>query len=189
MRVIENAVLSELSIVTRPAYSAKQISTCGQLETLIAVQEVPGMAITLTQGELSAAIRLGDSAEEVAEATRLLGIRHRGDINATWPSGLRGLPQRPIVNEAGIRLAGYAFRYAPNAGRNLSFANAGRNSGAWTLLLPYRVHRAGSTGEAVAAAQEAVGTVEQSSHRCFAMIAVAATITLSPLTDGTTRDR
>ena len=113
------------------------------------------MAVTLTQAQLSAAIRLGDNAEEVAEATRLLSFtteaisRHLGAAYETTPE--------VIVNEAAIRLAGYLFDQ-PNAGRGLSFANAGRNSGAWTMLLPYRVHRAGSTGEAVAAAQEAVGT-------------------------------
>ena len=113
------------------------------------------MAVTLTQGELSAAIRLGDSAEEIAEATRLLAYvteaitRHLADAYDTAPEA--------IVNEAAIRLAGYLFDQ-PNAGRGLSFANAGRNSGAWAILLPFRVHRAGSTGEAVAAAQEAVGT-------------------------------
>ena len=113
------------------------------------------MAVTLTQAELSAAIRLGDSAEEVAEATRLLAFtteaisRHLGDA-------YEGAPEA-IVNEAAIRLAGYLFDQ-PNAGRGLAFANAGRNSGAWTMLLPYRVHRAGTTGEAVAAAQGAVGS-------------------------------
>ena len=72
------------------------------------------MALTLTQGELSAAIRLGDSAEEVAEATRLLAYvteaisRHLGDANEAAPEA--------VVNEAGIRLAGYLFDQ-PNAGR------------------------------------------------------------------------
>ena len=113
------------------------------------------MAVTLTQVELSSAIRLGDSAEEVAEATRLLAFateaisRHLGNAYAAAPEA--------VVNEAAIRLAGY-FYDQPNAGRGLSFANAGRNSGAWAILLPFRLHRAGSTGEAVAAAQEAVGT-------------------------------
>ena len=113
------------------------------------------MALTLTQVELSAAIRLGDSTEETAEATRLLAYvtaaisRHLGDAYEAAPEA--------VVNEAGIRLAGYLFDQ-PNAGRGLSFANAGRNSGAWTILLPFRVHRAGSTDAAVAAAQEAVGT-------------------------------
>ena len=113
------------------------------------------MALSLTQAELSAAIRLGDSVEEVAESTRLLTYvmaaisRHLGDAYEAAPEA--------VVNEAGIRLAGYLFDQ-PNAGRGVSFANAGRNSGSWTLLLPYRVHRAGSTGDAVAAAQQAVGT-------------------------------
>ena len=113
------------------------------------------MALTLTQAELSAAIRLGISTEEVAESTRLLAYtteaisRHLGDAYEAAPEA--------VVNEAAIRLAGYLFDQ-PNAGRGISFANAGRNSGAWAILLPYRVHRAGSTGEAVAAAQEAVGT-------------------------------
>ena len=113
------------------------------------------MALTLTQAELSAAIRLGDSAEENAEAARLLAFateaitRHLGDAYETTPEA--------IVNEAGIRLAAYLFDM-PNAGRGLSFANAGRNSGAWTILLPYRIHRAGSTDDALAAAQEAVGS-------------------------------
>ena len=62
-----------------------------------------------------------------------------------------------VVEEAAIRLGAYLFDM-PNAGRGLSYANAGRNSGAWTILLPYRIHRAGSTGDAVAAAQQAVGT-------------------------------
>ena len=113
------------------------------------------MALTLTQVQLSAAIRLGDSPEEVAESARLLTYvteaitRHLGTSYEDAPEA--------VVNEAGIRLAGYLFDQ-PNAGRGLSFANSGRNSGAWAILLPYRVHRAGSTGEAVAAAQEAVGT-------------------------------
>ena len=114
------------------------------------------MAVTLTQIELSAAIRLGDSAEEVAESTRLLTYvmaaisRHLGDAYEAAPEA--------VVNEAAIRLAGYLFDQ-PNAGRGVSFANAGRNSGSWTLLLPYRIHRAGSTDDAIAAAQQAIGTV------------------------------
>ena len=115
------------------------------------------MALTLTQVQLSAAIRLGDSTEEVAEATRLLGYvteaiaRHLGDAYEDAPA--------VIVNEAAIRLAGYLFDM-PNAGRGLSFANAGRNSGAWTILAcPIRLHQGRkSTSEAVEAAQQAIGT-------------------------------
>ncbi len=91
------------------------------------------MAVTLTQAQLSAAIRLGDNAEEVAEAMRLLSFtteaisRHLGAAYETTPE--------VIVNEAAIRLAGYLFDQ-PNAGRGLSFANAGRNSGAWRCFCP-----------------------------------------------------
>ena len=140
------------------------------------------MALTLTQVELSAAIRLGDSAEEVAEATRLLAFtteaisRHLGDAYEDAPEA--------VVNEASIRLAGYLFDQ-PNAGRGLSFANAGRNSGAWAILLPFRVHRAGSTDDALAAAQEAVGTTGNPVTD-VSVDAVAATITVT-FTDGTTR--
>ena len=139
------------------------------------------MAISLTQVELSSAIRLGDSAEEVAEATRLLAFateaitRHLGDA-------YEGAPV-VVVNEAAIRLAGYLFDQ-PNAGRGLSFANAGRNSGAWAILLPFRVHRAGSTGEAVAAAQVAVG----SPGNPVTNVAISGGNLVVTFDDGTTRD-
>ena len=109
------------------------------------------MAVTLTVTQLAAALRLGDSTEETAEATRLLAysseavLRHAPSATDT------------ALNEAAIRLSGYLFDQ-PNAGRGLSFAHALRNSGAAAILLPYKIHRAGSTGEAIAAAQQAVGT-------------------------------
>ena len=40
----------------------------------------------------------------------------------------------------------------------MAYANALRNSGAAAILLPYRIHRAGSVAEAVQAAQQAVGS-------------------------------
>ena len=140
------------------------------------------MAISLTQAQLSAAIRLGDSPEETAESARLLIYvaeaiaRHLGDAYDDAPE--------VIVNEAAIRLAGYLFDM-PNAGRGVSFANAGRNSGAWTILLPYRLHRAGSTSEAIEAAQQAIGTVGNPVTD-VAVDAGAGTITVS-FSDGTTR--
>ena len=140
------------------------------------------MAITLTVADLSNAVRLGDSAEENAESARLLAYttaaitQHLGDSYADAPE--------VVVNEAAIRLAGYLFDQ-PNAGRGLSYANAGRNSGAWAILLPFRVHRAGSTDDAVAAAQEAVGTAVNPVID-VSVDAVAGTITVS-FADGTTR--
>ena len=125
------------------------------------------MPISITPAAVSAALRLGDSAEETAEAIRLLAFateacsRHLGDAYAAAPEA--------VVNEAAIRLAAYLFD-APNAGRGLGFANAGRNSGAWTMLLPYRVHRAGSVGQDVAAAAQATGLTEA---RVLELIAAA----------------
>ena len=114
------------------------------------------MALTLTQAELSAAIRLGDSTEEVAEATRLLTYvieplseQHLGDA-------YEDAHLRPLSTKRRSALPDICSINRTQA-VELSFANAGRNSGAWTILLPYRVHRAGTTGDAVAAAQEAMG--------------------------------
>ena len=107
------------------------------------------MPVTLTQAELSGALRLGDSTEEDAEAARLLSFataavaRHLGDAFDDAPDA--------VVNEGVIRLAAYLFDQ-PNAGRGTMYADALRSSGAAMILLPFRVIRAGSTGDAVAAA-------------------------------------
>ena len=98
------------------------------------------MAITLTPAELAAALRLLGSDEEIAQVTRLLTYAtERVEKHA---------PAAPdvVMNEACIRLAAYLFDqpYAPAGAR---YANALRNSGAGNILLPYRIHRAGSTGE------------------------------------------
>ena len=105
------------------------------------------MAVTLTVSELAAATRLGSSTEETAQATRLLGYvteaisRHLGTAYEDVPAA--------VVNEAAIRLAGYLYDQ-PTAVGGASFANALRNSGAASMLLPYRMHRAGSVrGEVV----------------------------------------
>ena len=109
------------------------------------------MAVTITVEELQAALRLGDSAEETAEVTRLHTYAaeavtiHAPDASDT------------AHNEATRRLAGYLFDM-PEAARGDAYANAMRNSGAARILLPYRLHRAGYAG-GVAEAQEAVGTV------------------------------
>ena len=113
------------------------------------------MPVTLTTAELAAANRIGDSTEELAEVERLRSYaiaelkRYLGAAYGTAPDA--------IVNEAARAIVGYIFD-APLASRGAAYANAVRNSGAGRMLLGYRVHRAGSTGDAVAAAQEAVGT-------------------------------
>ena len=99
------------------------------------------MAVTLTQSQLSGALRLGDTTAEIAEATRLLAY--------SAAAVLKHAPDAPDTasNEAAIRLAGYLFDM-PNAGRGMGYANALRNSGASAILLPYRIHRAGNVAEA-----------------------------------------
>ena len=105
------------------------------------------MAVTITVVELAAATRLGTSTEETAQATRLLAYateaitRHLGTAYDDAPEA--------VVNEAVIRVAGYLYDQ-PTAAGGASFANALRNSGAASMLLPYRMHRAGSVrGEVV----------------------------------------
>ena len=104
------------------------------------------MAVDLTVAALAAALRLGASAEETAEATRLLGYATTA-VETYAPAAPAN-----VQNEAVIRLAGYLFDQ-PLASRGAAYANAARNSGALRMLLPYRIHRAGSTAEATAAAQ------------------------------------
>ena len=106
------------------------------------------MAVSLTVSQLAAALRLGSSDEETAEATRLLAYatervsRHLG--------GNFGITPDSVVNEAVIRLAGYLYDQSnvPGAGG----ANALRASGAANILLAYRGHRAGVAGAGQAAA-------------------------------------
>ena len=112
------------------------------------------MAVTITVAELLAAMRLGSSAEETAQAIRLLGYstaaieKHAPDAPAA------------IQNEAVVRLAGYLFEQ-PYAGQGLAFANSLRNSGASSMLLPYRVHRAGTTADAIATTTPGAGLSEE----------------------------
>ena len=109
------------------------------------------MAVTISVTALLAALRLGSSDEETAEATRLLAYASAAVT--------KHVPDCPDVihNEAVVRLAGYLFEQ-PFAARGSAFANSLRNSGASAILLPYKVIRAGSVTGAVAAAQQVVGS-------------------------------
>ena len=96
------------------------------------------MAVTLDAAALSAALRLGSTAEEAAEVERLLSYATAAVV--------KHAPDAPDVvqNEAAIRLAGYLFDM-PNAGRGAAFADTIRNSGALAIMAPYRTHRAGTS--------------------------------------------
>ena len=113
------------------------------------------MALTLTVPELLSALRMGSTTEETQEATRLLSYattaikQFQGDAYADTPEA--------VLNESAVRWAGFLFDQ-PFASRGTAFASAITNSGAGAILLPYRVHRAGSVADAVEAAQEAIGS-------------------------------
>ena len=98
------------------------------------------MAVTLTATDLASAIRIGSSAEETAQATRLLAYAAEAVT--------KHAPNAPdaVQNEAVIRLSAYLYD-APTAASGPGFANAFRNSGAAAMLLSHRVHRAGSVRE------------------------------------------
>lgn len=101
------------------------------------------MAVTLATDALAAALRLSDSAEETAEATRLLGYattavqRHLGAAYDETPE--------PVVNEACIRLSAYLFDQ-PTVSRGTGFGAALYNSGAAAIMMPWKAVRA-QTGD------------------------------------------
>lgn len=97
------------------------------------------MAVTLTAAQLRAALRIGETREETAEATRLLAY--------ATEAVTKHAPTAPdaVHTEACIRLTAFLYDQ-PTASRGDSFANALRSSGAARILLPYREHRAGAAG-------------------------------------------
>ena len=96
------------------------------------------MAVTLTAAQLAAALRVGSTTEETVEVTRILAYVTEA-VTGHAPDA-----SDVVHNEAAIRLGGYLYDQ-PTAGRGIGYAKALRNSGAAAILLPYRVHRAGST--------------------------------------------
>ena len=91
-----------------------------------------GMAVTLTAEQLAAAMRLGDSIEEMNEVVRLIAYASEAVV--------RHAPACPDVvhNEAAIRLCSYLFDQ-PTSSRRDAYANAMRNSGAGRMMLGYTV--------------------------------------------------
>ena len=100
------------------------------------------MPITTTAPEMVARIRGGSGAATATEVAELLGYataqieRYLGDAYATTPD--------TVLNEAARRIVGTLFD-RPQASRYTSYSAVLRNSGAGEALLPYRIHRAGST--------------------------------------------
>ena len=114
------------------------------------------MPVTTTAPEMVARIRGGSGAATATEVAELLGYataqieRYLGSAYATTPD--------VVLNEAARRIVGYLFD-RPQASRYTTYAGVLRNSGAGESLLAYRIHRAGSTADAIADAQAAVGDV------------------------------
>ena len=102
------------------------------------------MAVDATVSDVSRSIRAVDSADVTEELADLLAY---ASIEVT-----RIAPLAPDVvhNRAAIAVVGYLYD-RPTAGREMAYANVVRNSGAGAMLLPYRVHRGGSTATAEAA--------------------------------------
>ena len=95
------------------------------------------MAVTMTAAELVAALRLGDSAEELTEVTRILAFVSEAVVQ--YAPGASDLAH----TEACRRMAGYLYDQPEAAGRGDAYSNALRSSGAARMLFPYRVHRLG----------------------------------------------
>ena len=136
------------------------------------------MAVTITVAALAAAIRVGDTAAETAEITRLRAYaittvsRHLGTAYAGAPD--------TVVDEATVRLCAYLYD-APTVSSGDRLANSLRNSGAASILLPYRLHRAGII-DPVAEAQVAVGTADNP----VVDVSVAAHVLTVSFADGAT---
>ena len=97
------------------------------------------MGVTITVDELSVAMRVGLTTEETQEMTRLLA--YASEVVVRHASGAPDI----VHNTAAWRIVGYLYDQ-PFAGVGDRYANALRNSGAASVLLPYREHRGGTTG-------------------------------------------
>ena len=177
IRQINDAVLREFSVVTSGAYAdaGVDLRSGKRVKTRQTARKGDVVAVTLTQAELAAALRLSDSPEELAESTRILSY-----VTTAIAKHSADAPDA-ISNEAAVRLGSYLYDQ-PTAAQGSGYANALRNSGAAAILLPYRIHRAGLTdSETVAAAQDAVGTVENP----VVSVVINGTILTVTFADGT----
>ena len=113
------------------------------------------MAITITVADVARAVRAGSGTETTAEITRLLGY---ATAVLDQYVDLADVPDA-VADQAVVMLVGYTFD-RPTTYRYQSYANLIRNSGVGSVLLAYRVIRAGNVSQgAVADAQAAVGTL------------------------------
>ena len=95
--------------------------------------------MAITTDNLITALRLGDTPEERTIVLRLMRTA-KETVNREAPNA----PQ-VLKDEACVRLCGYWYDQ-PNAHRGAAFANAFRNSGAQSILAPYRKQKARVVG-------------------------------------------
>ena len=109
------------------------------------------MAVTLTVAKLMA----NTGVDDIDDATELVTER----LAYVTEAVTHNVPVAPDVvhNEAAIRLAGYLYD-SPRAPSGTRYANAMRNSGAASILFPYRVHSAGLANAVADAADAGIGT-------------------------------
>ena len=103
------------------------------------------MALTATVADVSRSIRAVDSPDVLAELEDLLAYAS-AEVTRIAP-----LAPDVVHNRAATSIIVSYLYDRPTAGREMSYANVIRNSGAGSMLLPYRHHRGGSTATAEAA--------------------------------------
>jgi len=96
------------------------------------------MAITVTVEELAEAMRLGSSAREAAQVTRLLQFASDSIVQFLGQTQYDMAPDS-ILNEAVVRIAGYLYD-VPTV--NKMPPNFMRLSGAERILSPHKKYRA-----------------------------------------------
>ena len=103
------------------------------------------MAVTITRADLRDALRLADDQDTTDEIDRIL--KYATEAVTRYA---RNCPD-VVHDESVVRLASYLFDQ-PSVSRGAAYANALRNSGAGSMLAPYRVRRAGNVGGATGVA-------------------------------------
>ena len=116
------------------------------------------MAIEITVAELAAANRIGSTTKETTEVTRIRDYAVVA-ISQHLTVAVYDVAPVPVLDMATSLLLGYLYD-KPTVSGGVSLANALKFSGAARVLFPYRLHSVGMVGgDAVVAAQAAVGTV------------------------------
>ena len=97
------------------------------------------MAVTLTDVQLAASMRVGNGVDALVEPQASVINRVLDTAKATVERYAPDAPES-VQNEGAVRMA--AFLYDAQPGNSLNHSNAFAQSGAQALLAPWRVIRA-----------------------------------------------